>query len=99
MLGEFRMVLYIITGGSIALAAVFSVPALTESTSTGVIGEDTKATMQEESDHCKANLNGVDCACYGRVAGYVRSDNTPQARGFRYANKTDLARNQASTDC
>ena len=99
MLGEFRFIFMIACGAGVALAIGFSFPALTESSSTGVVGEDEAATAVEERAFCKANLQDVDCRCFGQVAGHVRSDTTKKSFGFRYVDKTDLARDQAWEKC
>ena len=99
MFSEFRAAIVISIGACIALVIGFSFPALTESTSSVSADAKEQATAKAEKAHCEATLNGVDCVCYGRVAGHVRSNEQPNAQGFRYANQTDLARNQASSNC
>ena len=81
------------------MALVFSMPALTVSKSTGVIGEDVVATADKERSRCRNNLDGVDCQCYGRLAGYVRSERLNVGYGARTYDQTELARAQAKDSC
>jgi hypothetical protein len=56
-------------------------------------------TPQEVSSYCANQLSGVDCGCFARAAGHVLDQQTPEAIGWSYADKWDLARSQAMEDC
>ncbi len=99
MFGEFRFVFLVAAGSIVALAVGFSFPALTESTSTGVVGEDAPATVVEESNYCENNLDGVDCRCFGQVSGYIRSESSRKIVGAYNMSKEDLARGQGQSKC
>lgn len=99
MFADVRFIALIAIGAVGALAVVFSLPALTVSPSSGVIGEDQAATAKEESVYCARSLNDVDCRCFGQVAGYVRSEKTAPVAGTQRFDRAELARGQAKHKC
>lgn len=99
MFRDVRFISLVVAGTLVALAIGFSLPALTVSSSTGVVGEDEAATALEENAFCEQNLDDINCRCFGRVAGYVRSDEQNQAFGFQYVDRVELARDQAREKC
>ena len=56
-------------------------------------------TRGEVANYCSNQLSGVDCGCFTRAAGAVLSDRKPEAQGWSYADKWELARNQAVSGC
>lgn len=48
---------------------------------------------------CRANLPGVNCACFAQKAGEVMSEPHEPIPGMAYANRWELARTQAGDGC
>ena len=102
MLRENRIYAVMVLAGAGALVLVFSFPALT--TPEGPVGsgrspEEVEAVLAQERDFCEAQPKSMDCRCFAGVAGTVLLDNEPRVPGATYADKTDLAREQAADKC
>ena len=99
MFGENFVSVMVIFGVATALVVGFSFPALTTQSGSGTSQEIAEEVTSKERSHCEAFNNGEDCACYAQTAGYILSHNEPQVQGFHYADRKDLARNQAASNC
>ncbi len=99
MFGEKLISVIVISGVGSALVIGFSFPALTTSgggrSNTVIVQEK----LTQERAHCEAFGDGADCACFAKTAGYILSHDQPEVYGFNYADRQDLARDQASSDC
>ncbi|MFT6022326.1 MAG: hypothetical protein ACI9PY_000435 [Ascidiaceihabitans sp.] len=102
MLKEFRMVLYLILGGSAVLYAVFSMPALTNggtSNSLGVSQAEFDTAVTQELAFCQNQPDDINCPCFANLSGTILTDKEPRVRGAIYADKLELARGQAAATC
>ena len=98
--GEYATSIYVSIGVAVILAVVSTVPALTSGgTGGGSNSQVFRAKMGKELAHCEANQSGVDCACFAEKSAHVLTNTRPEVRGFSYAERETLARNQARTSC
>ena len=99
MFGEKFISLVVISAVGTALVIGFSFPALTTTGGLGTSQELADETIGKQRSYCEAFNNGENCDCYAQTAGYILSHESPQVQGFQYADRKDLARNQAASDC
>ena len=99
MFGENFVSAMFIFGVTTALVVGFSFPALTTQDGSGTSQEIAEEVTSKERSHCEVFNNGEDCACYAQTAGYIMSHEQPKIQGFQYADRKDLARNQAASNC
>ncbi|MEO9819801.1 MAG: hypothetical protein ABJ370_02000 [Paracoccaceae bacterium] len=99
MFGEKLISVIVVFGVGTALVVGFSFPALTTRGGLGTSQDIVEEVVGKERSHCQAFGDGADCACYAQTAGYIMSHEGPEVQGFQYADRKDLARNQAASDC
>ena len=99
MFGEKFVSVLVVFGVTTALVVGFSLPALTTQGGSGTSQEIANEVTSKERSHCEAFGDGKDCACYAQTAGYIMSHKEPKVQGFHYADRRNLARNQAASNC
>lgn len=102
MFTEKRVAIGVLFAAGLIAFAVSWFPALTTGGGAAVVtvsAEEFQKIVTQEQDHCKDNLEGVNCACFGGVSGMIQADQAPRVPSARYANKQDLARSQAEDKC
>lgn len=100
-MSEHLVALYILLGGAAVVTGVSAVPPLTEGglALNSPAAEQATVASAEERSFCQANTPGLNCHCFSQVSGHILSADQPQIYGYQYANKSDLARSQASKSC
>ncbi len=100
---EISIAIAVFLGGGALVAGVQALPPLTN-WEVPVTPKDTQAVdwldgAPTEFAYCQQRLRGVDCGCFADKAGQILGDTRPQAMGWSYANKMDLALNQSARAC
>ena len=67
--------------------------------SKGVSRAKFEAHVKTEKSYCAANVEDVNCNCFAHKAAYVMAQTDPQVIGLEYADRQDMARNQAGQTC
>lgn len=100
---DFRLPALAILGSGGLLYLIFLMPPLTSGdsglSSKGVSEAEVTAIRAEERAFCQRQPAAVDCQCFSRKSGAVRSYSSPQVPGAVYADQQQLARGQAISGC
>lgn len=99
---NFLMILGICAAIAGATYGVFLFPALTT-----IDSEDPKrgerersaTTFKAEYEHCRTRPEAVDCRCFAEVSETIQAHEREKVPGVQYANKEELARDQAADGC
>jgi len=55
--------------------------------------------IDQELAHCRQLPHDINCRCFADVSVNVLMHNEPKVRGIVYADKEELARDQAKRSC
>lgn len=88
----------LVTTGLVAGVQLF--PPLTQGGLPRTVHPVIAASAPEDpSAYCRANLDGVDCACFAQKSSEVLLAPHEPIQGFSYTDRWDLARVQAGSTC
>ncbi|WGW05739.1 hypothetical protein [Tropicibacter oceani] len=102
MTSELTIALAVLFGGSLFVAGVSRVAPLTSWETPREIKESPELSgfgSDGGYGHCRAQLPGVDCACFSQKASQILAETNERALGWSYADRWDLARTQATAAC
>lgn len=103
MASEQAVAIYILTSGAAIVAGASTLPPLTApggaSQPFQTVEEDTESNAAQELSYCRNDPEGANCLCFATVSGHIMAVEEHRIRGYQYADKTALARNQAKRTC
>lgn len=85
-----------------AVYGAFSMPPLTTGGGGGLAGvtrEEYDQAVIEEYDFCRRTVSDTNCECYAHRSGIVMAYRATQVPGLTYADRQQLARDQAAQAC
>lgn len=96
---EYKTSIYAVITIVIVLAVVFSFPPIISREGRVVPKPENQLAASDEQSFCRSNLDDVNCSCFARKAAHILVQDQPKIHGFTYADRSLLARGQASNTC
>lgn len=98
-----KWITYVAILATVALlvAGVSTLPPLTQGglTRSGPPPYGAASAPADPAAFCRANMTGVNCACFAQKTAEVMNAPHKPVRGLVYADRWDLARAQAGESC
>ena len=101
MFSEYVIPATVLIGSGSIVAAVFTMPALTQGGGTSYSNGSPafRKAVEQELSYCSGAGLDVDCACFAQKSGHIMTHKRIQGGSHSYAHKKDLARGQAVDNC
>jgi hypothetical protein len=96
---EYKTSIYAVIVILFVLGVVFSFPPIISREGRLTPKPKTQSIASDEQSFCRENLDDVNCSCFARKAAHILAQDQPKLHGFTYADRSLLARGQASTTC
>ena len=99
MTKEYKSSALMVLATVIVLVIGFSFPPIISREGDKTPKLEHQTIAKNERSYCRKNLDDVNCNCFAKKAAHMLVQDQPDIHGFTYADRTDLARGQASTRC
>ena len=99
MLGRFGTAFWLVLGCTAALLIGLSFPPLVPRSGMPSDSGRLAENLRQEFLYCAGNLSNLDCACFATKSGHVLTRPQLDIPGTISADRSALARNQASASC
>jgi len=101
MFSEYLIPATVLLGGGSIVAAIFTLPALTQGGGANYKDGSTefRELVQQELSYCSGTLRNVDCVCFAQKSGHIMTHKRIETGTYTFPLKKDLARGQAVGTC